>query len=367
MNKRYYIKRLLIILLFPLGLVLFYTTPQFPLFIEKAYSKGLFKILSQILSTITGVLPFSMAEIGLYLFSLLALFCIGYVFFRLVTQKRDKHLILVRFSLTLAAVLSIAYFFFMLLWGFNYNRLPFSQIAGLNIQPSSVKDLYEVCEKLINQANDLRSLVDENQNGVMYIKNGYREAFKRADKGFHKASELYPELGGNYGKPKGVLLSKYMSYTGISGVYCPYTAEANVDIDMPDILILSTACHEMAHQRGFAREDEANYISYLTCKMHPDNDYKYSGTILALIHSMNALYKYDKESFSQLHKKYSPGIVRDFYDNSQYWKRFEGPVERATDSLNNAYLKANRQKDGVQSYGRMVDLLIAEHKMQKNK
>ena len=54
-----------------------------------------------------------------------------------------------------------------------------------------------------------------------------------------------------------------LSYLGISGIFIPFTCEANVNATLPDWEIPFTACHELAHQRGFAREDEANYVGYL--------------------------------------------------------------------------------------------------------
>ena len=42
----------------------------------------------------------------------------------------------------------------------------------------------------------------------------------------------------------------------------------------------------------------------------------------------------------------------------QYWQQFESPVSEASQQVNNTFLQANMQQDGVKSYGRMVDLLI---------
>ncbi|MPN42576.1 hypothetical protein SDC9_190133 [bioreactor metagenome] len=153
-----------------------------------------------------------------------------------------------------------------------------------------------------------------------------------------------------------------MSYAGIAGIFSPFTIEANVNGDLPEVMLPSTIAHEMAHQRGYAREDEANFISFLTCMASPDIEYKYSGTILALIHSINALHGVDKDKALELAEEYSPGLERDLADINAYWKKFEGPIERTSTRLNNTYLKANNQKDGVKSYGRMVDLLLSYYK-----
>jgi hypothetical protein len=281
------------------------------------------------------------------------------------TPKGKKHIIM-DFILNTLAFISIGYFIFITIWGLNYHRLPFSDISGLDTKPTSIDELVMLCDDLIDHGNELRSKIQKDSSGVMNLSYNNATAFANASLGYEKASNIYPELGGNYGQPKGVTLSKGMSMAGISGMYFPFTCEANVNIEIPDSMIPCTASHEMAHQRGFAREDEANFIAYLTCNMHPDVQFQYSGTLLALIHSMNTLYKYDKEKYLELHKKYDKGMLKDLLFINEFWQSYEGPVEKASSKLNNAYLKSNYQDDGIQSYGRMVDLLLA-HYREKNK
>jgi hypothetical protein len=142
----------------------------------------------------------------------------------------------------------------------------------------------------------------------------------------------------------------------------PYTGEANVNTNITDFMLPATAAHEMAHQRGFAREDEANYIAYLTCTLNPDVDFQYSGTMLALIYSANALAGADASSYKELYKTYSEGIRRDLKYDYEFWQKYKGKTQEISNNINNTYLRTNGQKDGVQSYGRMVDLLLAEQR-----
>jgi hypothetical protein len=118
----------------------------------------------------------------------------------------------------------------------------------------------------------------------------------------------------------------------------------------------------MAHQRGFAREDEANYLAYLTCMLHPNPDFQYSGTLLALINAVNALYRYAPEQALLLQEEYSEAVRRDLLHRKLFWQQYEGPLEEISREINDSYLKANRQEDGVHSYGRMVDLLLAAYR-----
>jgi hypothetical protein len=330
-----------------------------PELVERYYSTGIDKPIRQVLSFITSIYPFSFAEL------LIPLLIAGlFVLVILLVIKLRKGGTLNRL-VNIATYTSVLYLLFMIFWGFNYNRLSFDKIAGLEIEKSTKQELYALCEQLIQRANALRERVNENPQGVMVIPGGYESVFTRASKGYDKAAEIYPELDGGYGPPKKILLSRWMSYTGITGIYMPYTGEPNVNVNTTDLMLPNTAAHEMAHQRGFAREDEANYIAYVTCTMHPDMDFQYSGVMLGLVYSMNALASSDIEGYRSLRSKYSEGLKRDLKYERDFWAKYEGKVEKIANNVNNTYLKSNGQVDGVQSYGRMVDLLLAEYKNKK--
>jgi len=351
--------KLTINFLVPIIMLLNIITAKFPGIVERYYSNTIDKIILQWLSFITSPFPSSFAE---FLLPLLIIILIFFVLLLLFNIRKAGFL---NRAINLAVYVSILYILFMVLWGFNYNRYSFDKIAGLKVESSSEKELYNLCEELIKKVNNLRANVTEDSKGVMTIKGGFKDVFKREQKGFDVASKIYPELGGIYGPPKRILLSEPMSYTGITGIYIPYTGEANVNINETDFMLPCTTAHEMAHQRGFAREDEANYIAYVVCSMHPDVDFQYSGTMLALIYSMNALADTNYNDFKELASKYSTGVIRDINNDNKHWEKYKGNTEKITNNVNNAYLKSNGQQDGIASYGRMVDLLLAEYRSKK--
>ena len=117
-----------------------------------------------------------------------------------------------------------------------------------------------------------------------------------------------------------------MSHTEITGIFIPFTMEANVNVHISDYSIPYTMFHEMAHQRGFMREDEANYIAYITGMSSDNDDLMYSSTMLALITSGNTLYRQDADLYFDIRSTYSDGVVRDIRANSDYWARYEDTV-----------------------------------------
>ena len=151
-----------------------------------------------------------------------------------------------------------------------------------------------------------------------------------------------------------------MSYADIAGMYFPFTVESNINVDGPFFTIPATMGHEMAHQCGFMREDEANFIGYLACKDASDPLTRYSGYSLAYDYALSALVKADRDTAVAVNDGLSEEVKADRRARAEYLKHFEGPVAEASNAANNAYLKANQQQDGTRSYGRMVDLLLAE-------
>jgi hypothetical protein len=351
-----------LILLFPLALACAYLASRFPAMVERYYSRAVYKYLSQAISSATGMFPFSLAEVTVVLFFALTITSVVYCT-KEVIKNPGQRLKLVKWRLiAAAAAVSVLYFSFIALWGLNYHRVSIASIASLDVHEASVEELEALCRHLIERANSLREFMEEESSGVTVSPQGVQDILNRAYKGYEAASEVYPELGGRYGRPKAVMLSVVLSYQGIGGIYFPFTGEANVNVLEPHFVLPFTASHEMAHQRGFAREDEANYIGYLACLMHPDIDFQYSGTMVALQYSMNALGKHDMERYERLRASYSAGVARDFQAWSEYCRKYDGFIKETTDRINDTYLQANAQSDGVQSYGRMVDLLLAHYR-----
>lgn len=355
-------KTVYLIIFFPAALALTYAASKSAHITERYYSGYLYRYLSQAISSATGIIPISIAELLVVAAMIFIIAGVVYGCIRLMKSPGKRWVLLVRQFTAVVIVLSIIYFSFVIVWGLNYHRESIASIANLRIREASVDELEGLCSYFIEKANMLREQVEEGQEGVMTSSGGVRDMLKRADKGYQAVAEIIPELGGRYGRPKGVILSVVLSYQGIGGIYFPFTGEANVNISGPQFMIPFTASHEMAHQRGFAREDEANYIGYLACSMHPDKDFQYSGTMAALQYSMNAMARQDSERYNRLRNEYSVGVQRDFNAWNEHCRKYDGFAKETSDRINDAYLQANAQRDGIKSYGRMVDLLLAHYR-----
>jgi len=353
------IKTLIPFILVPIVFIISKSIENSAVGYELFFARGINKWTIELMSLLTGFFKYSIAEFVLYGHILAAPIVAILLIIKLFKGGLLKSL------LRILQYLSFLYVAFMLLWGFNYNRVSISEIMAFEVKTYSTQELAEVTESLIASANTLRNYQLEDSEGVMESPGTYKEIFARAHEGYVAIGKSVKALSGPYGRPKPVFASELMLYTGITGVYFPYTAEANVNVAVPDLLLPATTLHEMAHQRGIAPEDEANFVAYVTALAHPDKDFNYSGTVLALIHSMNALYAQDPELATTLRKTYSEGLNRDMAYYAQFWKAYEGQTNAVADQVNDTYLKASGETDGVKSYGRMVDLLLGYYYSRK--
>ncbi|OQB25189.1 MAG: hypothetical protein BWY11_00519 [Firmicutes bacterium ADurb.Bin182] len=350
--------RLFWLLLIPLGFILPSISLSYPELTEKLYSKVLYPFFSRPLGAVFSLLPFSAAEMILYmlLLSLPIFIIIGAVRFirRRISGKRVLSTLI---TLFIASGILLNAFYF--LWGFNYYRPELASLLNLNTRPRPPEQLESLCYMLADEAILLREQVAEDENGVFCLPEGYRAYFDRIPAAYENLGKNIRFFSRKVYPAKSIYLSKGLSYSGISGIFIPFTAEPNVNTDQPPLILLSSAAHESAHYLGVAREDEANFVAYLACIHSDDPSVKYSGVMLALIHAGNKLNSIDNEAYTKLREYYSDGMDRDLIDYNTYWKEFEGPVEEAATNINDHYLKFNGQAEGVKSYGAMVDLLLA--------
>ena len=330
--------------------------------VERLYARRVFPAVARVVSLATGWAPVSLAEM-IVLAGLLALLAwAAHVLVR--TRWRRWTAAAVAGSLArLGALAAVAVLAFDLLWGFNYDRAPVAALLRYEVAPAPAEDLAALSVDLLAQAAALREGLPEDGAGALRLVDGRRGALARAGRGYEApAVALRLPVPLLSAPPKLVLLSPLMSYLGIGGIFIPFTCEANVNATLPDWEIPFTSAHELAHQRGFAREEEANYVGYLACRAHPDRDFQYSGTFRAALYALGALAQADRASYTRVRGTVTAPLGRDLAALAAWHRRYESRLGQVQERVNDAYLKTQGQADGVRSYGRMVDLLLAERR-----
>jgi hypothetical protein len=329
--------------------------------VERLYARGVYPPVARLLSLATGFIPFSLAELLAAAGVLAVLAAVGRLLWS--ARKRPRGRGALRGVARLALASAVVVLAFDVLWGYNYERAPVSAMLGYDLAPGPPDDLAALSRDLLAQSVSIREGLPEDEAGALRLRDGRQGALKRSTLGYEAlaAAGTLP-LPALTAPPKLVLLSPWMSYLGISGIFIPFTCEANVNGTVPDWEMPFTAAHELAHQRGFAREDEANYVGYLACLAHPDRDFQYSGAFRAALYTLGALARADRKAYGELRAGLAVPLRRDLAALFAWQRRYESRLGDVQDRVNDAYLKTQGQADGVQSYGRMVDLLLAERR-----
>lgn len=368
MKALFKLKRIYLLLLSPLSLLLILLARKSSFFAEYINARGVYKWLSQFVSLITGFIPVSLAEILIFILPVVLAVLIIRFAVRLVKDKENRRINAAKGVLNVLCAASIMLFSFTIMGGMNYYRYNFTYYSKLTIEEYTEEDLYNLMVHLAKRTNEIRSRIPRvDENGVFKLSLSKYELAQEAKKAMKNLAAEYPVLGGEYGLAKPVLLSPLMSYTEITGIFVPFTMEANVNVDISDYAIPYTMLHEMAHQRGFMREDEANFIAYLAGMSSDNVELQYSSTMMALISTGNELYRSNRQLYFEARSIYSDDVVRDIRVDAEYWSKYEDTVvSTVSNRLNDTYLKANAQSDGIKSYDRMVELLVAKYKAEQD-
>jgi uncharacterized protein DUF3810 len=330
-----------------------------PALVERVYARRLYAVVARAAAAATGWVPFSVAEAAAAVLLVLVACALAW---RVAARKRWQWRGLALFLARMAALAGIAVLSFDLLWGLNYDRETVADRLGYDAGPVSAVELREAAADLLGRAAALRAGRPEDASGALLLADGARGAMRRAARGFDGPAARALVLPPLAAPPKLVALSPLMSYMGIAGIFIPFTGEANVNATLPDWELPFCAAHELAHQRGIAREDEANYVGYLACRDHPDADFRYSGTFRAGLYALGALAQADRAAYRILAASLSPALRRDLAATAAWRARYESRLGDVQDRVNDAYLKTQGERDGIRSYGRMVDLLVAERR-----
>ena len=343
---------------------LFHILALFPGVTEAMYGRGIGPLTASGLSRLTGLVPLSVAELLIVAFVARQLW--GVVLG--VTQARDGERgwgnAIVSGVLRLGADAGIVVALFYLLWGFNYARLPLDQRQQWNGREADVEEVARLAAEMVDAANfEYATLTGSDDLGrpLEAILNP-SEITEKLDDGWTQAAEILALSGApvfGFGKPKSLIGSRLLDHGLTSGFYFPWTAEANFNRGTPPVSLPHVIAHEMSHQRGFAREDEANFAGYLAASKASDPYPRYSAYVFAQGQLLSTLARHDRERARALAERRLPGVQRDLDAARQYWAQFEGATSRAARRVNNAYLRRNRVPDGILSYGRSVVLLIA--------
>ncbi len=311
------------------------------------------------LAFLTAWLPFSLAEmlIILLLPTLVLLIVIG-----VRRYSATGHGTLVYLGILFSAVCVLLDLF---VWTFaaGYYARPLDEKLELERAKVSVEDLTYTADRLLDEIDLLCDEVLFTADGSSDMQMSYTEMNNKLLSAYDRAAEKYDFLTNFPSRAKPVMLSVPMSYTHITGIYTFFTGEANINVNFPDYCVPYTAAHELAHQRGIAREDEANFVAFLVCMESDDPYIRYSAYLNVYEYVAGALASADIESYRAIRARLPEKVVGEQTAYRIFFERYrENVAADISQATNDAYLKSQGSAAGTRSYDMVVDLTVAYYR-----
>lgn len=308
------------------------------------------------LAHLTSWIPFSLAEMLVYLVPVI-LVLIAILAYRRHCGSWRTCLI---FTASMVSVFSLFFSLFVFSFGTGYRTTPLPEKMGFETGEVSGGDLAATAEYLAQQVNITANGVSFGDDDFSVMPYSLKEMNRKLLAAYSTVSDRYSFIQTLHSNVKPVLASKAMSYTHITGVYSYFTGEANLNTYFPDYTIPFTAAHELAHQRGIAREEEANFVAFLVCEASDDPYIRYSGYRNLFEYVASALYGADREAYAALLDTLDARVIAELRAYNAFFEPFrDSTASKVSDTVNDGYLKFHGSEEGTASYGLVVDLAVA--------
>ena len=338
----------------PLQVALVAWASRHPQWVESVYSQGIYPHISAFFRFLYGWVPFPVGDLCYLVLGLAGL----------VWTIRKRHWIGNHpwsFLRDLTAGVAVLYFSFYLLWGLNYFRMPLSHALALG-DSYTTGELLRLTERLGEETNRLQHRLSADTLQPVRVPYGRAEVIEKTLVAYGALAEAYPAFRYQPHSLKPSLFSTLLSYMGYGGYLNPFTGEAQVNRRLPLFRYPVVCGHEVGHQLGYSAENETNFIGYLVTLRSADPYFRYSALTFGLSHCLSEVNRRDPAAYKTILGQLHPGVRANFRELQEFWKAFENPMEPVFKAVFNQYLEANRQKDGIRSYNRVVSLMVAYHR-----
>lgn len=356
--------------------LLAWAAARFPNAVERFYTNAVGQWIARGLAAVSGLVPFSVAEVLIVLLLLWLIGCVGRAVYHVARGRRRALNAAAGGLLYAGAAAGVLLIVFYGAWAFNFARADLVARMGWTEYAENGKaqvdpaELERLCEELVAVANAeyerATGAKDLGKPTALASPATVDKLDAAIDAAYEKIAArfaLHPSFGASRGPAKPVAFSELMCYLGIGGFYSPWSGEANYNAKMPPMSLPQTIAHEKSHQRGVTNEDEANFYGFLACIASDDPYARYSGYLFAQRQLLSALLRQDRARGETLLKQRYKGVQRDVDAARRFWRAYEGPARKASRAVNDTYLKANRVKGGVKAYGRSAELIVIFSRM----
>lgn len=287
--------------------------------VEEWYATGIYVYISKVLQMLLGWLPISVGDV---------LYIAAGVYIILTLHKSFKRPILKTLNRAFKVV-SIVWLLFHVLWGFNYYRTSIPEQFNLERGEVKKEEISAFADFTLNEANRYSTVT------------GYQLTVNRQPSTRPGGQTVKPSIFG--------ILGNYMGY---GGYYNPFTGEAQVNTYMPAFMLPYITVHEAAHQKGYAKESEANFIGYLTAMETGDSALLYSANLEMFLYANSALRRFDSTLAKKNMEQLAPRIKKDLAEYKAFAQKYYGPVDKFVTWFYTGFLNFNNQPEGMMSYNK---------------
>ena len=348
------LKRIAVILSLALAIFVLMQLADHPAWVEYYYSDGFYVFICRVLHPVFNLFPFSVGDV-IYIAIIAYLIYKTIGFFKLLFKKQIKRAGIMLLGLVIGVQAGILAFY--LFWGMNYFRPSAAERLNLRDTSFTTADLHAVTQLLIDSANATRARVTTadmaQSNSTIY--QTARHALSALSVSSASFRAWHPGV-----KPS--MLTFLLNFMGTSGYYNPFTSEAQINYQMPVFNRPFVACHEMSHQMGYGAEDEADFAGFVVAVHSNDRLLRYSAYHLAVSEFMYSLGRRDTVAYKTLKATISKDVRRDYATEHSYWLSYENKFNAISSIFYDNFLKANNQPNGLETYNRMVLLVMAQER-----
>lgn len=330
----------------------------YPDWVENQYTYGVYPLITRVQRFLFGWIPFSIGDLFYGFLGLVVIFR-TFRFFKFLFQKKLTRAFFVGAMQQAIFFFLFVYVFFNLLWGLNYNRKGISPQLGIEVRKYSLSDIDSLTSVLQLRVNQYADSAGEVQRDSFAKK---RDLFRESSHAYEIVAKKFPFLTYSPASVKPSLFSYLGNYLGFQGYYNPFSGEAQVNTTVPRFIEPFITAHEIAHQLGYGKENEANFVAFLACKNHPSPVFKYSMYFDLYNYAISELRKRDSLRARAYQQKLHPQALKDLKELRHFYSAYRNPIEPVITWTYGHFLKANNQPAGKQTYNEVVAWLIAYYK-----
>lgn len=362
LSKKYLIQYIIIAVILALCIILCAVSRSSAAFAD-SYRNNIFPKIQAVFGRISGVLPFSLGEVMIAIAVFGGISLITVYIILMVRKKGRRRKISAVCSLIVLWIVSFVMLTETLNCFIMYRCSSFASVYGIGEEKFTSAELYSLAMTITEKCNEAEALIERDADGNMLLT---CDVYAEAKAAMLNISSEYPTLSGYYPDPKAIVCSGVMTRFDLLGIYFPFSLEANYNKDMYNSELPETICHEFAHLKGWIKEDEANFISYLACIESDSPELVYSGYMSALSYlrsKVNRESSISDEDKAALFSAANENVVHDLVEKGRIFReaketKLGTAMSVVSDKAMETSLRLNGVSDGVKSYGRFVDLLL---------